>query len=203
MGFNATMEGIHRWAWWFAVLTTLTGGIGILLTGTVVDNWYRLGAGARLRAAGIRGKTMSENNDYLRTGTRQFRLTADVTTLMLKGAGYAAIFCFAILLIAWAMKGISGVLPEDSKTAPDPTPTSWIAPDKQPAGSAEYAPRGQGSAQALLPRIGFPLLPQGAPAMTTPIRLHLDKTHRVHPADRVAASMMPRLTPSPATCATR
>jgi photosynthetic reaction center M subunit len=40
MGFNATMESIHRWAWWFAVLTTITGGIGILLTGTVVDNWY-------------------------------------------------------------------------------------------------------------------------------------------------------------------
>ena len=40
MGFNATMESIHRWAWWFAVLTTLVGGIGILLTGTVVDNWY-------------------------------------------------------------------------------------------------------------------------------------------------------------------
>ncbi|WP_120077879.1 photosynthetic reaction center subunit M [Aurantiacibacter odishensis] len=40
MGFNATMESIHRWAWWFAVLVTLTGGIGILLTGTVVDNWY-------------------------------------------------------------------------------------------------------------------------------------------------------------------
>ncbi|MEM9248621.1 MAG: photosynthetic reaction center subunit M [Pseudomonadota bacterium] len=39
MGFNATMEGIHRWAWWFAVLTTLTGGIGILITGTVVDDW--------------------------------------------------------------------------------------------------------------------------------------------------------------------
>jgi len=40
MGFNASMESIHRWAWWFAVLTTLTGGIGILLSGTVVDNWY-------------------------------------------------------------------------------------------------------------------------------------------------------------------
>jgi photosynthetic reaction center M subunit len=40
MGFNATMESIHRWAWWFAVLTVITGGIGILLTGTVVDNWY-------------------------------------------------------------------------------------------------------------------------------------------------------------------
>ncbi|RYF35204.1 MAG: photosynthetic reaction center subunit M [Comamonadaceae bacterium] len=32
MGFNATMESIHRWAWWFAVLCPLTG--------TVVDNWY-------------------------------------------------------------------------------------------------------------------------------------------------------------------
>jgi photosynthetic reaction center M subunit len=40
MGFNATMESIHRWGWWFAVLCPLTGGIGILLTGTVVDNWY-------------------------------------------------------------------------------------------------------------------------------------------------------------------
>ena len=40
MGFNATMESIHRWAWWFAVLTVITGGIGILITGTVVDNWY-------------------------------------------------------------------------------------------------------------------------------------------------------------------
>ena len=40
MGFNATMESIHRWAWWFAVLCPLTGGIGILLSGTAVDNWY-------------------------------------------------------------------------------------------------------------------------------------------------------------------
>ena len=40
MGWNATMESVHRWCWWFAFLTTFTGGIGILLTGTVVDNWY-------------------------------------------------------------------------------------------------------------------------------------------------------------------
>jgi photosynthetic reaction center M subunit len=40
MGFNATMESIHRWAWWMAVLCPLVGGIGILLTGTVVDNWF-------------------------------------------------------------------------------------------------------------------------------------------------------------------
>ncbi|HKJ15873.1 MAG TPA: photosynthetic reaction center subunit M [Xanthomonadales bacterium] len=43
MGFNATMESIHRWGWWFAVLCPLTGGIGILITGTVVDNWYAWG----------------------------------------------------------------------------------------------------------------------------------------------------------------
>ena len=34
------MEGINRRAWWFAVLETLAGEIGILLTGTVVVNWY-------------------------------------------------------------------------------------------------------------------------------------------------------------------
>jgi photosynthetic reaction center M subunit len=43
MGFNATFESIHRWGWWFATLTTLAGGIGILITGTVVDNWYLWG----------------------------------------------------------------------------------------------------------------------------------------------------------------
>jgi len=43
MGFNATFESWHRWGWWFAVLITLTGGIGIILSGTVVDNWYLWG----------------------------------------------------------------------------------------------------------------------------------------------------------------
>ena len=43
MGFNASMESIHRWAWWFGVLTCVTGGIGIILTGTLVDNWYLWG----------------------------------------------------------------------------------------------------------------------------------------------------------------
>jgi photosynthetic reaction center M subunit len=40
MGFNASLESIHRWIWWFAVLVCITGGIGILLTGTAVDSWY-------------------------------------------------------------------------------------------------------------------------------------------------------------------
>jgi photosynthetic reaction center M subunit len=43
MGFNATMESIHRWAYWFAILCTLTGAIGIIITGPVVDNWYLWG----------------------------------------------------------------------------------------------------------------------------------------------------------------
>jgi len=43
MGFNANMESIHRWAYWFAILTVLTGGIAIAITGPVVDNWYRWG----------------------------------------------------------------------------------------------------------------------------------------------------------------
>lgn len=43
MGFNANFESIHRWIYWFAILTTLTGGIGILITGTLVDNWYLWG----------------------------------------------------------------------------------------------------------------------------------------------------------------
>jgi photosynthetic reaction center M subunit len=43
MGFNASMESIHRWAWWFAILCPLTGGIGIMLTGTVVNDWFAWG----------------------------------------------------------------------------------------------------------------------------------------------------------------
>ena len=43
MGFNASYESIHRWIWWFAVLSNITGGIGIILPGTVVDNWYLWG----------------------------------------------------------------------------------------------------------------------------------------------------------------
>ncbi|MEM8664448.1 MAG: photosynthetic reaction center subunit M, partial [Pseudomonadota bacterium] len=41
LGVCVTMGAIHRWAWWFASLTAITGGIGILITGTVVDNWFQ------------------------------------------------------------------------------------------------------------------------------------------------------------------
>jgi len=70
-----------------------------------------------------------DNNDYLRTSNGDFRLTADVTALMLKGAGYAAIFCLVLGIAYAVLIGISNLLPEDSKFAPDPTPTSMIIED--------------------------------------------------------------------------
>jgi len=68
---------------------------------------------------------MSEHDhDYLGTDRGNFRLTADITALMLKGAGYAALFCLVIGLAYAVLIGISNLLPEDSKFAPDPTPLS-------------------------------------------------------------------------------
>jgi hypothetical protein len=72
-----------------------------------------------------------QDQDYLRTGNREFRLTADVTALMLKGAGYATIFCLVLGIAYAVLVGVSAILPEDSKFAPDPTPTSMIIEDAQ------------------------------------------------------------------------
>ena len=69
---------------------------------------------------------MSDQDDYLRTGNRDFRLTADITALMLKGAGYAALFCLVIGIAYAVLVGVANLLPEDSKFAPDPTPTSML-----------------------------------------------------------------------------
>lgn len=68
---------------------------------------------------------MTDNNDYLRTGDSSFRLRADVTALMLKGAGYAALLCLAVGLTFWIVYAISQWLPEESKEADDPTPFSY------------------------------------------------------------------------------
>jgi photosynthetic reaction center M subunit len=40
MGFNANAASIHYWAWWFAALCAITGGVGLLLSGTVIDDWF-------------------------------------------------------------------------------------------------------------------------------------------------------------------
>lgn len=40
MGFNVNSKTIHDWCWWFACLTVITGGIGLLLSGTVIHDWF-------------------------------------------------------------------------------------------------------------------------------------------------------------------
>jgi photosynthetic reaction center M subunit len=40
MGWNANSYNIHIWAWWFAALCGITGAIGLLLSGTVIKDWY-------------------------------------------------------------------------------------------------------------------------------------------------------------------
>ena len=40
MGFNVNSKSIHDWCWWFATLTAVTGGIGLLLSGTVIMDWF-------------------------------------------------------------------------------------------------------------------------------------------------------------------
>lgn len=74
---------------------------------------------------------MSDNNDFLRTSSGDFRLRADVLALMLKGAGYAAIFCVAVGFFIWITYAIGLLLPPESKEADDPTPFSYQVIDTQ------------------------------------------------------------------------
>lgn len=69
------------------------------------------------------------NHDYLRTSDDPtFRLRADVLSLMLKGAGYAAVFCLVVGFFIAATIWIGKALPPESKEAPDPTPLSLVLP---------------------------------------------------------------------------
>ena len=64
---------------------------------------------------------MSDNHDYLKTSDTTFRLRADVLALMLKGAGYAAVFCIVIGVFLAVTIWIGTLLPPESKEAPDPS----------------------------------------------------------------------------------
>jgi hypothetical protein len=64
---------------------------------------------------------MSDNHDYLGTSDNTFRLRADVLALMLKGAGYAAVFCIVVGVFLAVTIWIGGLLPAESKEAPDPS----------------------------------------------------------------------------------
>ena len=74
---------------------------------------------------------MTDDNDILRLG-RRGQLTASITYLMLKGAGFAAI----VVLVLWlgiAFLGWFGrtVLPEDSRFNPDPINRSDLVIEPQ------------------------------------------------------------------------
>ncbi len=69
---------------------------------------------------------MSDDKINILGHTERTRLTADITYLMLKGAGYAAIFCLAIWLVIAVIAGIGRALPPESRDAQDPTPWSAL-----------------------------------------------------------------------------
>lgn len=62
---------------------------------------------------------MSEHDNILDMDNKT-RLSADITYLMLKGAGYAAIFVLAVWFIIAVIVGIGRALPEQSRETPDP-----------------------------------------------------------------------------------
>lgn len=40
MGWNANSLSIHIWLWWFAALCGITGAIGLLLSGPIIQDWF-------------------------------------------------------------------------------------------------------------------------------------------------------------------
>ncbi len=71
---------------------------------------------------------MSDENFSLldRNESQRMALVGEVTILMLKGAGYAAVFCLVIWFAMWAMTFVGGLLPAESQEAQDPTPWSSL-----------------------------------------------------------------------------
>ncbi|MDX8354635.1 RC-LH1 core complex protein PufX [Cognatiyoonia sp. IB215182] len=59
-------------------------------------------------------------NENILDVSEKARLTADITLLMLKGAGYAAAFLLAIWFLIAVMAWIGRALPEESRDTPDP-----------------------------------------------------------------------------------
>ncbi len=59
-------------------------------------------------------------NDNILEMSEKSRLSADITLLMLKGAGYAAVFVLALWFIIAVIAGIGRALPEESRETPDP-----------------------------------------------------------------------------------
>jgi len=50
MGFNANAASIHYWAFWMSIMCVIAGAIGLLLSGTVIHNWYAWAQQAHIAA---------------------------------------------------------------------------------------------------------------------------------------------------------
>lgn len=70
---------------------------------------------------------MKNNHDYLGASDDPTNaLKGQVLMLQLKGAGYAAIVCLALVLGILAIAWVGRQLPDASRDAEDPTPFSMI-----------------------------------------------------------------------------
>lgn len=68
---------------------------------------------------------MSDNNSPLGLSDKG-RLSADITYLMLKGAGYAALLVLTIWFGIAVIAFIGGLLPDEARQADDPSPWSAL-----------------------------------------------------------------------------
>ena len=62
---------------------------------------------------------MVDDNDMLELG-RKGQLTANVTFLMLKGAGYGAVVFFGLWIGIWVLAQLATLLPDERLETPDP-----------------------------------------------------------------------------------
>ena len=74
---------------------------------------------------------MSDLNEVLGISNRG-QLTASILMLMLRGAGYAMVFCLALLFTILIIAAIGRALPEDSRFTPDPVNRSSIEEQVSP-----------------------------------------------------------------------
>jgi hypothetical protein len=103
------------------------------------------------------------NNDLMLGMTRKTRLRAQVTYLMLKGAGYAALVVvtiwIAVAVLAWFGRT---VLPEEAQTAEDPAPQAFVEMAERAA--AADAPAADAAAVEAAPAEEAPAEGEAAPA---------------------------------------
>ena len=130
MGFNANMESFHRWGWWFAVLTTFTGGIGILLTGTVVDNWYLWGVKHGIVSPYPALNTLTTDQQQLLRGRYQGTAPDSFPTYIVR---QAPVVMDSSAMSADSTATDSTAVPMDSAAAATPAASGAMAPTTAPA----------------------------------------------------------------------